>query len=213
MLLSLSLIFNVVLVVVAVSLFKKWWETDDDLERCERQLEKCESCLGEWQEAYKSLQSDYYSLEESLYDTVGEFDEFYEKTVKAFRQLRNELQDREDLIANLFEEMEELEADDELEINDDEYEIIPELLLLMAPVLTEAEQIVEDAKVEAEKIVAEARAKADQIIANAEIKLKEMLSKVNKYKKPAPPQIVKSSEKKVNKELKRPVPPKISNII
>lgn len=218
MMLGLSLVFNVVLVVMVVSLFKKWWETDDDLKGCERQLEKCEECLDEWQKAYRSLQCDYYYLEEDLFDTEAEFEEFQDKTVKAFKQLKNELQDREDLIANLFEEMEELEADDEPEtIEVDDYEVMPELLFLMAPIISEAERMVADAKIEAEKIVAEAQVKADQIIANAEIKIKEMLSKMSKYKKPVskpvPPQVGKSSEKKVNKELKRPVPPKISNII
>ena len=212
MMLGLSLIFNVVLVVMVVSLFKKWWETDDDLERCERQLEKCESCLEEWQEAYSCLEVDYEDLRD-------EFDEFYDKTVKALKRLHTEINDRDDLIEGLYEEIEILEenlkiatdGEEPETIEVEEYEVMPEILFLMAPVLTEAEQIVEDAKVEADKIVAEARAKADQIIANAEIKLKEMLSKVNKYKKPSgkpvKPQIVKS------KELKRPVPPKISNII
>ena len=219
MLLSLSLVFNVVLVVCVVSLFKKWWEADDDLKGCERQLEKCEECLDEWQKAYRSLQCDYYYLEEDLFDTEAEFEEFQDKTVKVFKQLKNELQDREDLIANLFEEMEELEADDEPEtIEVEDYEVMPELLFLMAPIVSEAEKMVADAKIEADKIVAEAKAKADQIIANAEIKIKEMLSKVNKYKKPVnkpvPPQVsVKDPNKEYKKPTGKPVKPTINKAV
>ena len=131
MLLSLSLVFNVVLVVVAVSLFKKWWETDDDLERCETRLERYETRLeehitrhDELYKAYSDLCDGYYDLSERYSNLLEqnidlvesnislseELLEFQDRTVKAFRQLKNELQDREDLIANLFEEMEELEV-------------------------------------------------------------------------------------------------------